>query len=245
MYGGVYARFLYLFRHQDASKPRRTWAQGLLPFPGAMHSRRGFTLIELMVTVLVISILALMAIPALTKAQDDRVAYQETVMISQLLRRARTLAVGRGAAVLVTITSNGTSDRGTFAVYEGVRANGSGAAGSDTPQPACRFPTDWTNAAMKRKVADLAFNGAGEAAVGIQTTVQVYETSTPTGYTSLNICFAPSGRSYISSTLDFNGKQPNLAPVTIDLSRIVNGAAEGLRRRVALSPAGATTIQLL
>ncbi len=212
---------------------------------GRRLTRRGFTLIELMVTVLVVSILALLAIPALTKAQDDRVAYQNTVMVSQLLRRARTNAVGRGAAMLVTITSNGTTDRGTFTVYEGVRANGSGAGGSDTPQPACRFPTDWTNAAMKRKVAEASLNGGGDASIGIETTVQVYETGTPTGYPSLNICFAPSGRSYISATLDFNGKQPNLAPVTIDVSRMVGGSPEGLRRRVALSPGGATTIQRL
>ncbi len=200
-----------------------------------------------MVTVVVVGVLAAMAVPSMVKANDDRLAYQNTIMVSELLRRARTTAVGRGAAILVEISTDGTSDRGTFTIYEAVRPNGNGVSGDDTPQPACRYPTDWTNASFKRKIADATLNTQADAFVGIRTRLQVFTSATPTEYTHLYICFAPSGRTYLSTTLDFAAAQQNVAPLTIDVGRTASGTStfEGIRRRVVLSAGGTTTIQLI
>ncbi len=220
-------------------------AQPLLLKP-LMRATRAYTLIELMITIVLIGVLAALAVPSMVKANDDRLAYQDTLMVSELLRRARTTAVGRGAAMLVEISSDGTNDRGTFTIYESVRSNGNGVAGEDTPQPACRYPTDWTNATLKRKVAEATLNGQADAFAGIQTKLQVFATTTPTAYTHLYICFAPSGRTYLSTTLDFAGTQQNVAPVTVDVVRTASGTSnfEGIRRKVVLSAGGTTTIQL-
>ena len=97
-----------------------------------------------MVVVVIVSILAFLAIPSMSTARFDHVAYSDAGSIMMLLRQARMRAIARGGAELVAMTANGTSDRGTFGLWEAVTLNPNGGAGSARlPVPNCSAPTQW------------------------------------------------------------------------------------------------------
>src|SRR5262245_32335269 len=100
---------------------------------------------ELMVVVIIISILAVIAIPSMVKAQDDRRAYNGAASIMQLYRQARMRAVGRGCAVAIKGTTNGTGDRGTFLMYEAVASDPPPSTQSNYPFSSC-INANWAGA---------------------------------------------------------------------------------------------------
>jgi type II secretion system protein H len=65
------------------------------------RATRGFTLIELMVVVVIITGLASLAVPSILRQMRDRRTRQAAEEIAMLYRQARLRALGRGAAVLV------------------------------------------------------------------------------------------------------------------------------------------------
>jgi len=180
---------------------------------------------ELMVVIVIIGILAALAVPSLSLASYERDTYNDAGSIMQLFRRARTRAVGRGAATLISMTAS-SSDRGTFMLYEAVAPNPGGPAGSQAPVATCKYPTTWLLSTMT-PIDGVNLNGTIEQLGGIVAQPNIFNPS-KSAVAGAYLCYTPLGRSYYlpgtaGPSPSFGGLTPTLSPISIDVTH-TNGA---------------------
>jgi prepilin-type N-terminal cleavage/methylation domain-containing protein len=214
---------------------------------GVRASRRGFTLMELMVVIIIVGIVSALAIPSMLAARTDRHAYDDAGQIMQLFRDARTRAVGRGGAVLVHIQANNPGT--TFDVWEAVTTNPGGVGGPNlTPVASCKVtptgvnpwvplpangPANGGNTNISY-VEGLNLNGPIEQQYGIQTVFNVFANPTAPA-TEGFLCITPLGRTYFSQAAPvFGGQLPMLTPLELQVTR----AGGATIRSVLIPPNG-------
>ena len=200
-------------------------------------ARRGFTLIELMIVVVIITGLASLAVPSIVRQMRDRRTRQAAEEIASLYRQARLRALGRGAAVMVRYNSSTG-----FQLREAVV--GGGTACARLPATNCST-TLWgqgpTVASGDQAIATLNPNSGIYEGI----TVTAHATSPALGGGSgvitdsatpatLDICFTPMGRT-LFRIVDTAGS-PLAAMTGVPVIGVARGGS--LTRLVVIPPNG-------
>jgi Tfp pilus assembly protein FimT len=215
-----------------------------------------------MVVVSIVSIVAVLAIPTMSQAGYDRRAFTDAANIAELVREARTRAVGRGAAILLSMATNAGTNAATFTLYESVSANPGGAAGSNIPVSTCGSPTVWPGAGGTA-TANLVdgFTLAGTVAGGTAKSIEgmgniVVRVNDAGGNldvadsgTTQYLCFTPNGRVTYAvgpGPTNFQPMTGAIGAVTVDVTRgafpstLGGTSSTSVVRTVWIPPSGAT-----
>jgi type IV fimbrial biogenesis protein FimT len=208
----------------------------------SVAAQRGFTLIELMAVVVIITTLAVLAIPLVTEQLRDRRTQEAAERVASVYRNARMRAMGRGSSVMVRF-SPGT--RGRFDVLEGQRGTGDAPSGSSDegcaalPVSSCLAP-DWNDpdSDTRRELATLDLANRGE-----YDRVNITMENEGGSVTTLDVCFTPMGRAFFRT----NTAQP-LTPLTgtyvAEVFRAEGSDRIGRTRQVLILPNGAARLAL-
>jgi type II secretion system protein H len=158
--------------------------QGL---PIGLGRTRGFTLLELMVVVVIITVFSSLALPSAVGQLRDRRVQEAARRLGMVYREARMRALGRGSAVLVRFTG------GVVTVHEAQvgTAIGGDIGCANLPVSTC-LGTVWSSPTAQRIVDGFQPAASGEMS---NLTVALSDSSNAT-VANLDICFTPMGRAF-------------------------------------------------
>lgn len=210
-----------------------------------------------------ISLLAIMAVPAMKTARDDRMAFDYARQFQAIIHRAEIRSMSRGAAHLVLIDRTAAT-KGRATLFEAVDATPA-ASGGPKPVSSCRGQRDatgtfinhwlgaegWTpggaNPALSPLVENTNVDGPGvEAKMNLFITLSEQGVGVPV----IAICYTPGGNVYVGT-----GATTTAAVTAMRTARPYNGYFEvevarhdatnnvlGLRRRIFVAGGAAPRI---
>lgn len=198
---------------------------------GHAHAR-GFTLLEMMTVVVLITILASATIPLATRQMRDRRTQDAAQQVATLYQSARMRAMGRGSAVLVRYTPGSP---GTFTVLEAQRGPNDTATGATNaecaalPVSSC-LTTDWNNPATEQYRAVSTLDLKADTGLTIEMN----------GGVPVDVCFTPMGRTYSAKTGELL-----TATSAVYTATVGRGSTSNVRQReVLILPNGAARLSL-
>lgn len=220
----------------------------ILPFgTSRRESRRGFTLIEVVVVVVIIGVLATLAIPALSERMRDRRAQQAALEVATLYRNARTRALARGAAVMVRFDSTVDSGSGRIEVRESIQGNTvAGAAAGCAPLPGggCNAALNqWDDGATTNQVLTAFEPGIRSEFQNVVIRMRGAIAGPPAELSNFDVCFSPVGSAFVrTNTAAAFSRMTSVA--VADVGRVVGANPLGLQREVVIPPTGAARLGL-
>ncbi len=211
---------------------------------------------ELMVVVVLVSILAMIATPAMRVARDDRLAFDYARRIEQMVHRARARAAGRGAAHLFVAGVSGV--RGRFLLFEALDGTLATAAGPN-PVSTCKAVGEWTDAGTfvpgAVSLTASIIEGLDLDATGVNADMDLRTTFAVNGAAAATVvmCVTPNGSTYVGSGTSIDtavaAMQATVVPfntfLDIAITRNKGGAPIGLQRHVLVAGGAAPRIHSL
>lgn len=209
---------------------------------------------ELMVVVLLISILTVIAVPAMRTARDDRLAFDYARQYSGIVHRASVRSMARGSAHLVAITASGS--RGKMRLFEAV--DGTPPPSGPRQVSSCKVPNQWAGVEGWAPPAanpplSPVIDGLDLDTTGVNVDMNVGTTLTVGGVQTAMavLCYTPGGNVYVGSggTLTAAIEQMRIAlpwngVVQLAVSRRdASNTPLGLTRTVVIGGAAAPRIQ--
>jgi type IV fimbrial biogenesis protein FimT len=192
------------------------------------RSARGFTLVEMLATIMIIALLAALATPSFIAMIRDRRVVRAGLYLADSYREARTRALSRGNSTLVRWRSDGAG-KGTVEMYETIVSTTSAAV------PKTCNTADFSLGSTDARVIT-TFDFAGTT----------YELANMKLYTDANaettiadVCFSPDGRALVRYT-DSGG----MVPLTGVLHYDVINTRTNFKRVVFVPPNGVARLQL-
>ena len=152
---------------------------------GHRHAR-GFTLVEMMVVVTIISIVSALVLPSMAQVVRDRHAQEAAMSVLDIVRETRSRAMYRGTAHTLLIETVGTTLR--MHAYEG----------STSSCRLSRFGGGLFDPAQRVYSLDMTTSAFTDD--GIQAAVATTLTAASTSLSTLQLCFTPMGVTYFSLT---------------------------------------------
>ena len=190
-----------------------------------MRKRRGFTLVELMAVVMIISITAALATPSVLTLLRDRRVQQDAYALMSLLQDAKARAIGRGGAVRVQY--DGTQTVGgnlmqVMEVFDDIDRDNV----FDLPSVTC-------GGTVSPRVVSLSRLGGFSGRSAFELSVNGNAT------TNLILCFTPRGAAFSWNTTASRW-DPLVSTLSFTVTPLEGGSPlpGGKRRRVLMSPSG-------